>query len=449
MKKLLLSALLLSAGAASAQWTEQATGFNSASRGISEIDIVDANTVWCVAYDGLDTANNIQEFTKTSDGGETWTPGFIDLGDTTLAINNISALSSDLCWVSSIDGNVGAGSLFYTDDGGTIWNFANPPGAYATAASFQNLVYFFDDQTGIVQGDPLGSSWEVYRTTDGGANWTALTSWGGALAPLSGEWGYNGGNIGINDFYWFVTNKGKIYRSADKGATWTKFSSPLADFGGSGTNGRLHFTNNTGDITTCTGVLIGTTNGGTSYSRYTTTNGGATWSAAAAYTGGYINMEFIPGTTMLVANGGAAQNYGSAYSSDLGVTWTVIDDAVQRTALAFLDGSTGWAGGFNEDDTTGGIYKYTGPSLGLPTVSNRAQFTATPNPTNGMLNVANENANITDVVVFDLLGKQVYNAKFSALNEVNLDLTPLTAGAYILTATADNGAKQTIKIMKN
>ena len=232
---------------------------------------------------------------------------------------------------------------------------------------------------------------------------------------------------------------------------WERLNTPITDFGGATTNGRVHFTNLNGTLAGATGVLIATTNGGTAYSRYTTTDGGATWSAATPYTVAYQNMDFIPGSTVLVATGNNGSTaYTTAYSTDLGATWIEIEaDNLQKTSIAFLDGSTGWAGGFNEDASTGGIYKYTGAALGIPTVANRPQFTATPNPTNGMLNVANENANITDVVVFDLLGKQVYNGKFSALNEVSLDLTPLTAGAYILTATADNGAKQTIKIMKN
>ena len=464
MKKLLLSAFVLSAGVASAQWTEQATGFDSPSRGINEIDIVDANVVWAVAYDGLDTTNNIQEFTKTTDGGDNWTAGLVDLGDPLLAINNLSPIDGDKAWVSAIDGDAAGGSLFKTTDGGTIWEFADvtPSGqtqtAYTYADSFQNFVHFFDAITGIVGGDPVGGlvkDFEIYTTTNGGDIWERVSS---ANLPdaASGEWGYNGGNRWAGNLFWMVTNKGKLYRTTsatmNSAGGWEKFNSPMTDFGGAAVNARVYFTDLNGTLAGATGVLIGTTNGSATnptYNRYITTDGGATWGAANPYTAGYFNMDFIPGTTVLVANGDNGTDYTSAYSTDLGATWIELDSGTQRTSIAFLNGTTGWAGGFNEDPTTGGIFKYTGANLGVSAVAQRAQFTATPNPTQGMLNVANENANITEVVVHDLLGKQVFAGKFNALSEVNLDLTPLTAGAYILTATADNGAKKTMKIMKN
>lgn len=467
MKKLLLSALVLSAGVASAQWTEQATGFEPIDRGINQIDIIDANTVWGLAYDGsTQNAPDIQEFTRTTDGGDNWLPGFIDTAGA--PINVLDAVSADEAWVSTINSTAGdKGHLFHTTDGGELWNEANPSAAtlsvpqavapYNYTLSFQNGVYFFDANNGIVYGDPVQVSgqldFEIYWTADGGAHWTRVTP--ASLTPnaQSDEYGYNGGNVGSGNLFWMVTSVGAIWRSADMGHTWNRVMSPIADFGGiedPNSNGRLHMSDLNGTLDGAVGVLIATADGGDSYTRYTTTDGGATWSAGDPYEFGYFNMDFIPGTSMLVATGDNGEAYTTAYSTDLGASWTEISaDMNQKTAIKFLNGSTGWAGGFSQDATSGGIWKYTGEALGVASVANRAQFTATPNPTGGMLQVAHEGANITDVVVYDLLGKQVYNGKFNALNQVDLDLTPLTAGAYILTATADNGAQQTIKIMKN
>src|SRR5512142_2704976 len=61
-----------------AQWTEQASGFAAASRGIKYVNIVDSSIVWATAYDGANTSNYIQEFTKTVNGGTLWTAGFIN-----------------------------------------------------------------------------------------------------------------------------------------------------------------------------------------------------------------------------------------------------------------------------------------------------------------------------------------------------------------------------------
>ena len=52
MKKLLLILLLIASLSTFAQsWDTQASGFASASRGISKLEIIDANTVWGLAYD--------------------------------------------------------------------------------------------------------------------------------------------------------------------------------------------------------------------------------------------------------------------------------------------------------------------------------------------------------------------------------------------------------------
>jgi hypothetical protein len=48
-----------------------------------------------------------------------------------------------------------------------------------------------------------------------------------------------------------------------------------------------------------------------------------------------------------------------------------------------------------------------------------------------------------------LLGRQVYNPKFSALNNVTLNILSLQTGAYILKVTSDSGETETMKIMKN
>jgi hypothetical protein len=75
MKKILLSAfaVLSSSLAFSQYWTIQNTAFTTTSRGISGMEVYDANTVWAFAYDGVTSSNNVQEFTKTSNGGTTWT----------------------------------------------------------------------------------------------------------------------------------------------------------------------------------------------------------------------------------------------------------------------------------------------------------------------------------------------------------------------------------------
>lgn len=455
-KTLLLSAFLAVSGVMNAQWTTQNTNFTEPSRGTNNLEIVDANTVWGIGVDGA-TGDKVQEFTRTSNGGTTWTSGAVDIDNFDLEITNISPISGTTAWVGAVHPQDGLGGVWKTTDGGLNWVQQNET-AYTTSgtlSSFFNVVHFFDANVGITQGDPIGTgvgSFELYRTTNGGTTWTPITS----PAPLSGEYGYNGGNVAAGNSFWFVTNKGKIYRTTDFGVTWTKLNTPINDFGGVPANGNLLFSDNNNGIIKG-GVNTGTTaNPVYAYTLYKTTDGGTTWSAGTSYTAPYTTLTYIPGTSTIVGIGrtGAgtvASPYVNlaGYSSDNGTTWTPIVDAgtTQRIDVNFFNGTTGWASSFTSATLTGGMQKYTGASLGLnDNVAASAKLKAYPNPTGNVLNLSG--VSINQVVAYDLLGKQVMNTSFAGQNEVTLDVSSLQTGMYLLSVTNDLGATETIKFAK-
>ncbi len=444
MKKLLLSFSLLLMGFTSfAQaWVEQATAFTTASRGIEDVQIVDANTVWCTAYDGVTPTNAIQEFTRTSDGGSTWTPGLIDVGDTTLSITNITAVDALTAWVGVYDGTNGLGAVYQTTDGGVSWNQQTISEFTTSAESWLDAVHFFNANNGIAFGDPEGGEFEVYTTADGGNTWTRVP--GTSLPdPAAGEYGYNGGYAVAGNTIWFTTNKGKIYKTTDMGVTWSKINGPtgFTDFGSAAINGRLHFSNDT------TGLIIGTLNGSATtptYKIWKTVNG-TTWDTGTVYTG-YRLLTYIPGTTTIVSTSqSATPGTGSAYSIDNGVTWTTIDTGTQRGSVAFLDGSTGWCGGFNVDDVLGGIFKFDG-NLG------NQQFDANtvkvyPNPASTVVTISAQQLDSYNVKVTDITGKVMLTREFSTV-ENTVDVSNFAAGVYFF--EINSGSKShTVKIMKN
>lgn len=447
-KTLLLSAFLAVSGAMNAQWVEQNTNFFNFQEGVEDIVVLDANTVWGLGYDGAeDRPNNHQEFTRTANGGTTWIAGSVALGNTELKMTNISAVSATTAWVGAVTDD-GGGGVWKTTDGGTVWSQQNSTAYTTPEDSFFNVVHFFDANTGITQGDPINGAFELYRTTNGGNTWTAIAS----PAPAAAEYGYNGGNVGAGNSFWFVTNQGKLYRTTDTGLTWTKLTTPITDFGSAAAGGRLYFSDNNN------GIIIGTV--GTTSTLYKTSNGGNTWTTAGAYTAPYSSMSYIPGTTILVGTGrsgaGTAASpyiFYSGHSSDNGSTWTIIESTTQgqanvqqKTAIQFANPTTGWAGGFVDGDLAGGIFKYTGPSLSVNSITNKVKVAVYPNPANDVLNIKGES--ISKVVAFDILGKQVANQDFSAQNEVSVNVSSLRTGMYILQITNDLGATETIKFAK-
>jgi len=447
MRKKLLYLTLLASTFVNAQWTVQNTAFATPSRGIQEIRIVDANTVWARAYDGSGGGANVQEFTRTTDGGTTWTPGTINVGNTALAIVNISPVSATTAWAAAIDEATGLGVIYKTTDSGVTWTRQNSTRFQASGTSWLNGVYFFNSNEGVAFGDPSpGTKFEISRTTDGGATWSSPTPTNNPSASTN-EYGYGNSMAVSGNTLWFTTSLGRLYKTTDKGVTWTKHQTPLVDFGGYITAtsfGNVYFSSPTN------GIILGTSDNGTTYNLYKSTDGGVTWSAGTPFTAPYRNLSYVPNTNILVGTGTIASVSYSGYSVDNGTTWVQIDTGVQRTSVSFLTDTTGWAGGFNTNATTGGIFKYTGGSfLSTKEFKNTSELSAYPNPTNGMIKIVATNA-INKITVYDMLGKEVFNKNFNnTSNEVAVDLSALKTGIYSLKATAQNDVTQTIKIAKD
>jgi hypothetical protein len=459
MKKLLLCfSLIALSSTINAQWTSQATGFSAASRGLNEIKIVDANTVWALAYDGSGLGANIQEFTRTTDGGSTWTAGTIDVGNTVWELNNISPISATTAWVSAInnitgDANNGVGYISKTSDGGVTWTPQCETCFQVAGSSFLNGVYFWNANVGVAYGDPEGTEFEIWRTTDGGTNWTQVP--GASIAnPLSGEYGYNSSPIAAGGTLWFPTNKGRLFKTTDQGATWTAAQvTGLADFSGidattgNGTRADAYFSDAN------TGFLLKTVVGGTTtahtYTRTfrTTSNGGTTWGTSAPFTGTHFILNYIPGTTTMVATSQAAP-VGTSVSTDNGATWTDLEPTgiEQRGASAFLNLTTGWCAGFSTDPLTDGVFKLTG-ALGTQNFENATKFKVYPNPASSMVTISAANTDSYKLSVTDITGKVVMTKSLNGI-ENTLDISSLSTGAYFFELSSEN-IKDVVKILKN
>ncbi|MCD6366901.1 MAG: C10 family peptidase [Bacteroidales bacterium] len=420
-------------------WIEEVSGFTTASRGIDDISIVDANIVWAKAYDGSGGTANVQEFTKTTNGGTTWTPGNINIGNTTLGISMLTATSTNTAWVAAYDGAGGGnGGIWKTTDGGSIWT-KQTTADYTDAGSFPNVVCFWDVNTGFCQGDPVSGKFQLYTTTNGGTTWTVVPG-ANIPAPLSGEYGYTGQVEVVGDNVWFSTNKGRIYYSSDKGHNFVVYQTPLSDFGGQTESGNFSFKDaNNGLIVDNNATVYKTTNGGANWTPVTT--------AGTVFTSG---LCWVEGTDLVFSTGAASGASGSSYSEDGGTVWTNIDNQ-QHLYVEFMDSQTGWSGWFNTDATTGGMWKWNSTTTDNPvveTVDN--QLIVYPNPMSDNLNLRFLNVpQKVEISLTNLLGKLVYSKTINqpVSNKISLDLGFLAKGLYILTINNDATIVQT-KVVK-
>ena len=350
MKKLVLFLLLgtLSQVASAQAWVRQASGFSPVSSGVRNVAAVDANIVWISSYDGSSaTPANRRDFSRTTNGGATWTAGTI-AAPTSYNWSMISAVDSMNAWAAFYNSAAGGGGIWHTSDGGVTWAQQGVGLIYTAATSFPNVVHFWNANEGMAMGDPnAANQFEVYTTTDGGATWTAATS----PASLSAEYGVVDHYSVFGNNIWFSTDGGRVFRSADKGLTWTVSTTVIPAASQfdvcfySESNGVARF-NNAGNNDY---VLV-------------TTDSGATWTDTTAFiVGNFFGADFkyVPGTaSRLVSTGSATGAIGSSYSDDGGITWTDYETLDQRTALGIVDSTTMWAGGFTTSPTTGGIFKF-------------------------------------------------------------------------------------------
>ena len=428
MKNFLLPVFAALSICASAQtWTQQSTGFLLPSTGVNPVRIVDANTAWALGYDGSVTAANFQSFTKTTNGGTTWTPGTINVGNPLSLVSDLTAVSATTAWVSATPTAGGpGGGVWKTTDGGSTWS-KQTTAAYSSAGSFANVVHFWDANNGVTMGDPTGTLMEIYVTSNGGTTWTQLT--GASVPPTqSGEYGYVHNRAVAGDNIWAGTNKGRIFKSSDKGLTWTVVSTPITDFGGTASSGTIALKDaNTGWILDNNGVVRGTTNGGTTW----------TTLATIAQSNGIV---YVPGTTnTLVAVGNGD---GSNISYNGGTTWTPIEATNAFVSVAALNATTIWGGSFSTTATTGGIYKLAGILAVNDVKANDGQMAVYPNPATDVLNIRYK-GKVTGVSVFDLSGKRM---EIKA-DRNSADVSALQAGVYMVVVETDSG-KFAEKIIK-
>ena len=401
-------------------WISQNTSFPNTSTGVRNISIVDENVVWASGYDGSGSGANYQVYSRTSNGGSSWSSGNINLGDTNLGIAMISAISSTTAWVVGYPTAAGqTGGIWKTTNGGSSWTRQNTA-SYNSSGSFTNVVYFWDENYGFAQGDPIGGEYELYVTSDGGNNWEAVPG-ENIPNPGGGEYGYVGQIEVVGDNVWYTTNSTTLYHSTDRGNTWQAYQCPVNDFSGDAIS--FSDANN--------GIIVSGTN------VYRTYDSGENWTQIDP--NGPVNsigVSYVEGTDTIFST----STSGSSQSFDGGITWNPIDNET-FLGVEFLNSTTGWAGSFN-GDLAGGIWKWSDFSLSQDEISNESNFKIYPNPVDNILNI--DSVNEINSMIYDITGKKVLESYSK-----NINIEKLAKGIYVIKIKdLVNNITESIKIIK-
>ena len=152
-------------------------------------------------------------YARSLDGGATWDLDSIP-DSAGRGIMSFFPLSEDVVW-ASLSNDI-SGAVWRTTDGGDNWTQMTQ-GEFSPG--FVNFTYFTTPDSGVACGDPRLGYFEIQTTTDGGNTWLR-TPQQNIPAPLPNEFGRADSYCAVGRTVWFNTN-GRAFKSEDLGSTWS------------------------------------------------------------------------------------------------------------------------------------------------------------------------------------------------------------------------------------
>lgn len=197
---------------------------------MNDVAAIGNDSIWAVGYSqfSVPSASRTSSVFRSFDAGVTWQViGGFPLGTTAPNLSKMAFPSRQVGYIAGTRNGV-----YKTTDGGATWASINPfpalnqgptgfPNAFITYQEIQAL----DENTVFVIGNMFTSTGikRVYKTTDGGTNWTDITGNIPSLLPV-------GNLIGLtmhdaNNGY--VTAGSALFKTTDGGTTWSMDIAPV------------------------------------------------------------------------------------------------------------------------------------------------------------------------------------------------------------------------------
>lgn len=247
-------------------YTEQNSGVSTNLTSASTDGRWDNIHCWVCGSGGviLKTTNNGNNWSNLSGGG---IPNTVNLA-------TICYISPDTIVTA---GNTGTVTYVYrTVNGGLNWTqvFTQTNGKI-------NAIAFKNPQLGFMTGNPVGVRWSLWKSTNKGLNWDST----GLYIPQAGsETGYPNSISIRHNYVLFGTNNTRIYRSTNSGVNWSYVSSPEVN----STSVWVH-SDTTGYPTAYSFIFSG------GYKVFRTTNTGNNWTQSLCPDSTFSIVGFSPG----------------------------------------------------------------------------------------------------------------------------------------------------------
>lgn len=429
------------AGALQAQvWEAKPVSFSDPTMGW-DISAASADVAWLLGNSGdysaspwnFDFAGH--NFARTTDGGQTWTAGEYPSSGAGYP-SNIFGLDANVAWVSYVDFGEG-NKLFKTIDGGQNWSPQN-----IALNTWINFVHFWDGTSGLAMGDPDDTSFEIFVTGNGGADWERIAT---ANIPA-----FEAGEFGASDIYAvsgsnvvFVTNFGRVYHSANKGYNWDAWPAPLNGFPDAVALG----------VSGHTVVSFGDYSDTITFNHKChlfRTDGSGTWTDITPTDNNFAvaGLQYIPGTGTLIGTfrqNNANGPFQTRISYDDGSTWTTIDEGAHIFKLDFVNATAGWGSEYKNSSDPSVAYSYAGDPLSslFDPIALKTELLVYPNPTSGIVqfSLPATNAESYLVLVNDEKGRLVRRMEVRQPMGANveLNLAGLPPGQYTISLSNSEG----------
>ncbi len=317
--------LQILAGAMVAQsWQPQESGTTASLRGVWAVN---DKVVWASGSGGT--------WLRTIDGGKTWKASKMP-GASDLDFRAVRAFDEKTAFLLAT-GPGEKSRIYKTSDAGANWQllYTNPD-----PKGFYDALQFWDEDHGIVLGDPVDGHFAVLTTEDGGASWKSQKT--PAAVPNEGAFAASNSCLIVRGAHeaWFGSGGqggGRIFHSTDGGKSWSVTKTPIRNDSASAGIFSIAFSD------AKHGIAVGG-----DYNKPTetmgniveTSDGGKTWVAPKNGPSGFRSaIGFLPTLKLWIAGGTS----GSDFSLDEAKSWEKVG-AENQNAISFV-GVVGWAVG--------------------------------------------------------------------------------------------------------